>query len=107
MKKKGRRHKKKAKAGGDDRAVDLTEGRLVSHRELAQVVQQAREQQGLSPEQVASTLGISPKAVRHAEEQPLRHCFRLRRKMLERLTGYTLDGPYYMFTRKKNGVNVE
>ena len=102
MKKNGKQRAKK-----DTLAVDLTEGQLVSLGELARAVRQARVQQGLSPEQVAHSLGTSLKAVRHAEEQPLRHCFRLRRRMLERLTGYTLDGPYYMFTRKRTRVNVE
>ena len=78
----------------------LVEGQIVSLRDILEIVKQARKQHGLSPEEVARDLGVPPLLVEQAENQPLRGRFRLRRKMLEQLTGYTLEGPYYQVTRK-------
>ena len=78
----------------------LVEGQVVSLQDILELVKQAREQHGLSAEEVARDLGVPALLVEQAENQPLRGRFRLRRKMLEQLTGYTLKGPYYQIIRK-------
>ena len=79
----------------------LVEGQVVSRRDILEIVKQARKQHGLSPEEVAHALGVPALMVEQAENQPLRGRFRLRRKMLEQLTGYTLEGPYYRLARRQ------
>ena len=79
----------------------LSEGQVVSLRDILEIVTQARTQHGLSREDVARDLGVSPQMIKQAENQPLRGRFRLRRKMLEQLTGFTLEGPYYRLARKE------
>ena len=79
----------------------LVEGQVVSLRDILEIVKQARERHGLSPEEVARDLGVPALMIKQAENQPLRGRFRLRRKMLEQLTGYTLEGPYYRLARKQ------
>ena len=82
----------------------LVEGQVVSLHDILEIVKQARKRRGLSPEDVARDLGVPARMVEQAENQPLRGRFRLRRRMLEQLTGYTLKGPYYRLARKQVDV---
>lgn len=79
----------------------LAEGQVVSLRDILEIVKQARKRRGLSLEEVARDLDVPARMIEEAENQPLRGRFRLRRKMLEQLTGYTLKGPYYRLARKR------
>jgi ribosome-binding protein aMBF1 (putative translation factor) len=78
----------------------LADGHYVSTRDLSDAVREARRLNGASMEQAADALGVSADKIDQAESQPYRALFKLRRKMLERFAGYTLDGPYYRIKRK-------
>lgn len=75
-------------------------GQLVSPYELPELLAAVREQRGLSAEQLASDAGVTPETVEEAESQPYRCRLRLRKRLLEQLTGYTLDGPFYRLTKR-------
>ena len=80
--------------------VDFREGELVSLRGVSSAARQARERKGLSQEEAARRLGATMPQLQQAENQPHRSLFNLRKRMLERFTGFTLDGPYYKIKRK-------
>lgn len=76
------------------------DGQYVRLSELPHMAQRARQASGLSYQQAAQDLGTSEVQVEKAESQPYRSLFKLRRRMLERFTGYTLEGPFYRVKRK-------
>ncbi len=80
--------------------LGIQEGDYISLRDIARIVRRARSEQGLSENQAAQALGVHVHSVKQAEGQPHRDLLRLRRRILERFTGYTLDGPYYQIRRK-------
>ncbi|MEL7363062.1 MAG: helix-turn-helix transcriptional regulator [Bacteroidota bacterium] len=67
----------------------------VSTRELPLVIRQLREEQGLTRARLAHDLDVDEGAIAAAEGQSGRDCQRLRRRLLERLTGCTMSGPFY------------
>lgn len=83
--------------------LSLAEGDLVLLYELADAIQQARERSGLSPEELARTLDLPVRAVQEAENQPYRGRLKVRKRILEQLTGQTLDGPYFRVVRLDDG----
>lgn len=78
----------------------LHEGSYVPVRDLPETARVAREKLGLSHEEAAAVLETSPVMLEKAESQTYRHLFKLRRRILEELTGYTLEGPFYRIKKK-------
>ena len=76
------------------------DGQLIKRTDIPLLVKELREQHGLSTEHVARDLGVPEPSVAQAEGQPHRALFKLRKRILERFTGYTLDGPFYRVRRK-------
>lgn len=77
----------------------FSSGQLVTLRELPDLLRAARQQRGLSSEQLAGRTGLPPQVVLEAEST-YRNRLRLRKRLLEWLTGYTLEGPYYRLTKR-------
>ena len=76
------------------------DGQLIKRSDIPLIVKETREQKGLTTEHVARDLGVSEPSVAQAEAQPHRALFKLRKRILERFTEYTLDGPFYRVRRK-------
>ena len=76
------------------------EGQLIKRTDIPLLVKEIREQTGLSTAHIARDLGVPEPSVTQAEEQPHRALFKLRKRILEQFTGYTLDGPFYRVRRK-------
>lgn len=74
---------------------------LVKPHELPELVKRLREQYGFTRHEVAKRLGVSEAIVRQAEEQPDRARIQLRKRMIERLSDYRLEGPFYRLRRKE------
>lgn len=83
-----------------DKSPSFQSGRLIKASDLSEVVKEVREQEGLSHRELADALRITEPAVHEAEKQSQRARFRLRKRIIERYTGFTLDGPYYRLKRK-------
>lgn len=72
----------------------------MSPRQIAALIEEVRKQQGLTSQQVAEELGISKQHIHQAETQPHRDLLRVRRRLLEYYTGYTIEGPFYQICKK-------
>ena len=81
-----------------DSPLDINDG-LVKPHELPELVKRLREQYGMTRQEVAGRLGVSEAVVRQAEEQPDRARIQLRKRMIERLSDYRLEGPFYRLRR--------
>lgn len=77
------------------------QGRFVTRRDLPELAREVREAQGLSPQEAAHAMGVPADVIEKAEAWPYRALFKFRRRLLERYTGYTLDGPYYRLRPKE------
>lgn len=80
--------------------LGINDGDYITLRDITRIVRRARNESGLSENQAAQELGVKVRSVKQAEGQPHRDMLRLRRRILERFTGFTLDGPYYQIRRK-------
>ncbi|OZC01327.1 helix-turn-helix domain-containing protein [Rubricoccus marinus] len=69
--------------------------KLVSPHELSAEVRRCRQRQGLSRADVASRLDLDEADVVRAESHRWGSMIRVRKAILERLAGCTLEGPYY------------
>ena len=78
----------------------VTEGPFVRASALPDAVRHLREERGLSRRDAAEAVGASAEEVAGAEHR-LTAAFRLRKRLVEALTGYTLDGPYYRLRRRR------
>lgn len=76
------------------------DGQLIKRTDIPLLVKEMREQKGLSTAHIARDLGVPEPSITQAEAQPHRALFKLRKRILERFTGYTLDGPFYRVRRK-------
>ncbi len=77
----------------------MREGEAVTGEELARLAKQSREQAGKTRQQAADELGVSWPSIFQAEEEPHRSLVELRRRMLERYAGFTVEGPVYRLKR--------
>lgn len=69
--------------------------RLVAPKDLGEEIRRLRALAGLSADEAADRLGVDVETIERAEGSSFGLMVRLRKHMLERLTGYTIDGPYY------------
>ena len=73
----------------------MKSGQKVSAAGLAVLAKQARERAGKTRQQAADEFGVAWQSVFQAEEEPARSLYRLRRRMIERYAGFTVEGPFY------------
>lgn len=69
--------------------------RLVAPKDLGDEVRRLRARTGLSADEAAARLGVDVETIERAEGSSFGLMVRVRKHILERLTGYTIDGPYY------------
>ena len=72
----------------------VRKGPIIRSSDLASAVQLARQNRGVKRFQAARELGVSPRELEKAESS-VHAAFRLRKRMMEKFVGVTLDGPYY------------
>ena len=72
---------------------------MLTIAELGELVHRVRRRQGLSMEETAELLGIEVHEIRQAEGTYHGLMLRVRKRILQQLTGYTLEGPYYQVRR--------
>ncbi len=77
----------------------LKEGQLIRAGRLADAARTARQAAEISSEEAAEQLNVPDTAIKYAEAVPSKSMFRLRKRMLEVFSGYTLEGPFYRIRR--------
>ena len=68
---------------------------LIAAHDLAHVVRRARHARGWSVEDVARAAGVDGDLVARAEGEGFGRMVRVRKRLLERLVGCTLEGLFY------------
>jgi hypothetical protein len=68
---------------------------IVNAEQLAALAKQAREKAGRTRQQSADDMDVAWASIFQAEEEPHRSLVELRRRMLERYAGLTVEGPVY------------
>lgn len=75
--------------------------KLYGEAELAALAKELRIASGKRQREVAEELGVSRPSVVFAENNPERNLGALRRRMIERLGGVRVEGPFYRVTKAK------
>ena len=83
------------------RPIDQFDGQYLSPRDVARLASQVRKSRGHTPEDAADRLGVDARKVEQAENQPSRGLIRLRRRLIEQYTGYTIQGPFYKVHKRR------
>lgn len=68
--------------------------------ELAALAKQFREKAGKSKAALGRELGVSRASMQDAEERPERNMTKLRFRIIEACSPYSLEGPFYRLKRK-------
>lgn len=77
----------------------IKDERMLTIQELGELIRFIRDEKGLSVEEIAETLSVDAEQVRKAETHYYGVMLRLRKRVLEEFTGYTLKGPFYQIRR--------
>lgn len=75
--------------------LPLDDEMLVTIGDLGDVVRRIRRDEGLTQEEAAQMLGLKVEVIARAEEHRAARLLRLRKRILQGLGGYTIDGPFY------------
>jgi DNA-binding XRE family transcriptional regulator len=73
----------------------------VSEADLASLAKKCRINAGLNRAQAARDLGVARQSLIHAEDQPEKSFTKLRCRMIERYSRYTVKGPAFVLERRK------
>jgi DNA-binding XRE family transcriptional regulator len=78
----------------------------IQENDLAALAKRLREAAGKTRAQAAREMKVAQTSVFHAEESPEQSLFKLRKRMIERYSSFTLSGPVYFLklrrTKKSN-----
>ena len=69
--------------------------------DLAALAKQCRLASGKSRAQVARELGVARPSIVYAEDYPQQSLFKLRKRLIETYSPYTLGGPLYRLERRR------
>jgi DNA-binding XRE family transcriptional regulator len=75
--------------------------KLVAEADLATLAKKWRIDAGLNRAQAARDLGVARQSLIHAEDQPGKSFTKLRCRMIERYSGYTVSGPVFVLEKRK------
>lgn len=75
--------------------------RVVSEADLAAIAKQCRVRGGLNRAQAARDLGVSRQSLIYAEERPEKSFTKLRRRIIERYSGFKVSGPVFVLQQGK------
>jgi DNA-binding XRE family transcriptional regulator len=74
---------------------------VVSERDLAKCAKQFREKAGVSKAVAARELRVNRGTIQQAEEYPKLSLTKLRRRMIEKYSEFSILGPVYVLKKKK------
>jgi DNA-binding XRE family transcriptional regulator len=69
--------------------------------DLAALAKRFRKQAGKKRAQAARDMGVSQTSIFQAEEMPEQALIKLRLRMIEAYSPFSVTGPVYLFTKKK------
>lgn len=72
-----------------------SDGQTVTKADLCKLAKQARTGAGKTQAEAAEDFDVAQPTVAQAENDAERYLFDLRRRMLERYAGFTVDGPFW------------
>jgi len=72
----------------------------INERDLAGLAKKFRIATGKSRAEVARELGVARPSLIHAEDFPEKSFFKLRKRIIEKYSAYTVVGPVYWLERK-------
>lgn len=72
----------------------------VTANELAAAAKKFRIASGMNRAQAARALGVARQAVIYAEESPEKSFFKLRKRIIERYSTYTVIGPVFFLEKR-------
>jgi DNA-binding XRE family transcriptional regulator len=75
-------------------------GRMCSEKELAALAKRIRISAGVRKAEVARQLQVKRGTIQQAEEYPATSLTKLRIKIIERYSGFTVVGPVYFLKRR-------
>jgi DNA-binding XRE family transcriptional regulator len=73
----------------------------VLESDLSRFAKRYRKQAGKSRAQAARDMGVSQTSIFQAEEMPEQALHKLRMRMIEAYSPFSVTGPVYLFTKKK------
>ncbi|MFN7138146.1 MAG: hypothetical protein ACK4UN_02285 [Limisphaerales bacterium] len=73
----------------------------VDERQLAALAKQFREAAGKNRAEAARELKVARQSIIYAEDQPQKSFFKLRKRIIEKYSDYTLVGPVYYLEKRK------
>ena len=73
---------------------------FLEEKDLAALAQRFREEAGKTRAQAARDMGVAQTSIFHAEENPEQSFVKLRRRMIEAYSRYTLTGPVFYLKKK-------
>lgn len=77
----------------------IQDQRMLTIHELGDLMRFIRDEKELTVEEIAEALSVDVEQVRKAETHYYGVMLRLRKRVLEEFTGYTLKGPFYQIRR--------
>ena len=79
----------------------MNEKRALTEASLAALAKKFRESAGRTRAEAAREMGVKHPSIFHAEESPKKSFFKLRKRMIEMYSPYTLNGPVFLLEKKK------
>ena len=78
----------------------MQKNKLLSETDLAALAKRFRSQAGISKSEASRQLGVNRGTIQQAEEYPKTSLTRLRVKMIEKYSPFTVVGPVYLLKKK-------
>jgi DNA-binding XRE family transcriptional regulator len=78
----------------------MQKNKLLSETDLAALAKRFRSEAGISKSEASRQLGVNRGTIQQAEEYPKTSLTRLRVKMIERYSPFTVVGPVYLLKKK-------
>lgn len=77
---------------------------MVPEQDLATLAKQFRSEAGISKAQAGRELGVTRGTIQQAEEYPHVSLTKLRVKMIERYSPFSIAGPIFILKRKQRAI---
>ena len=79
----------------------MNETKLLDEVDLAALAKKYRESAGKTRAEAAREMGVKHPSIFHAEESPEKSFFKLRKRLIEAYSPYSVRGPVFLLERRK------
>ena len=77
----------------------MNEKKLLNEADLAALAKKYRESAGKTRAEAAREMGVKHPSIFHAEESPEKSFFKLRKRMIEAYSPYSVRGPVFLLEK--------